>query len=851
MRGKIGLFLALGVTGAILTGCQSTSAPEVTDDDTEVVLTDEQRLAIAQQERDEQDTLNKSEDGEFYVPLPLIETIEDVDQTTPRVEARALYVTGNIAGFSFNEQDIDLYSKYILYKSGQSDEAVSDSQLGDVNRLEEILAICKATEINSLVIDVKNDDGLVKWNSDVEAVNNVASDANAPFKDYEPLLNYLKANDIYPIARIVAFKDPFFAEAKPQHTIQLAAGGVYRDRAGISWVNPYDTYIWDYLVSISKEAALRGFEEIQYDYVRFPANAASYNPIVAFENQNDRTKDEAIEDFLEFANSELEDYNVNIAVDVFAQATQSWDDHPEDIGQTWRKMANLSDAICPMIYPSHYGPGVYGFNVPDAHPYEVMHNAIGEALERNSAQENPANIRAWIQGFTASWVSGHIDYNAQNIAKQISAIRDYGINEYIIWDSQNTYDPMIFYSSDQNSATLPNSEEDVRERSPEQALERYLKALRYGKTSHLYLLTPRADRVASYDDFTAAFEESGVIVNSYTINSINQVDNTAGKYHYQASVDLNFNNNNGNVVIKNMTVDIIMEDGVFKISDLGLDQITPEDYPLGLAPNEMGQIMILMYHNVGDEEDTWIRTPENLKKDLQTLYDQGYRPISLEDYATGNITTPQGYTPVVITIDDTNENNFRYLDNGEIDPTCFVGVLVDFHESHPDFPLEATFFSDGPSAFGSSANEEKMVNDLLALGLDIGNHTLEHKSLKEMSASQLQEAIGARKVELESLINDSSYVVNTLSIPYGQRPSDDALDTYLMDGTYGGEAYHNVIALNVGWNPAPSPYSESFDPTNIPRIRASEMNVDNVGMYNYISYFQNHPEKRFISDGVS
>ena len=287
--------------------------------------------------------------GDFYVPLPALGEEREIKT----VKAKSLYITGNIAGFKFQEENIDYYVDYINALSGQSGKSPDASRVDEINKLEKVLGIAKATEINALVIDIKNDSGHVTWESDLEIVKDIGSDLEARFSDYTPLMEYLEENEIYTIARIVAFKDPFFAASKPKHAIQLNQGGVYLDQAGESWVNPFDQYVWDYVIAISREAALRGFHEIQYDYVRFPDRASYYNPITNFPGRNDRKKDEGIEDFLAYAREELKSYNVHLAGDVFGIVTRSWDDIPDDIGQTWRKVANNVDYICPMIYPSH------------------------------------------------------------------------------------------------------------------------------------------------------------------------------------------------------------------------------------------------------------------------------------------------------------------------------------------------------------------------------------------------------------------------------------------------------------------------------------------------------------------
>ncbi|QRN86090.1 polysaccharide deacetylase family protein [Clostridia bacterium] len=270
---------------------------------------------------------------------------------------------------------------------------------------------------------------------------------------------------------------------------------------------------------------------------------------------------------------------------------------------------------------------------------------------------------------------------------------------------------------------------------------------------------------------------------------------------------------------------------------------------LSLMPNELGKIMVLMYHNIDEVEQDWVRTPDNFRKDLNNLYEQGYRPLSLTDFATGNITTEQGYTPVIITFDDAQENNMRYLEDGTVDPDCAVGILVAFHEMHPDFPLEVTFFADGPSAFGSSDEEIAKINYIIEQGMDIGNHTQNHVNFKDADAEKIQKEIGGQAQNLESLIDAETYKVNTLALPYGSRPRADELEIYLQKGSYEGVSYENLAILNVGSNPAYSPFDERFDALHLPRVRASEMNVDNVGMYSYLEYFINHPEAKFISDG--
>lgn len=276
-----------------------------------------------------------------------------------------------------------------------------------------------------------------------------------------------------------------------------------------------------------------------------------------------------------------------------------------------------------------------------------------------------------------------------------------------------------------------------------------------------------------------------------------------------------------------------------------------EKIDLSLKPNEAGQIMVLMYHNIGGEEAEWVRTPENFKKDLKTLYEKGYRPISLADFVNNNINVDAGLTPVVITFDDGNQNNFNIIEkDGEkiVDPNSAVGILEEFNKAHPDFPLKATFFVFGSNPFRQPELLEYKLNYLVEKGFDIGNHTLEHNDMSKINdANKIQKVIGQQAAFLESYI--PGYKINTYALSYGARPKDKALYPYLQKGEYEEKPYDNIAVLNVGWDPNVSPIDKAFDPYAIHRVRASETKVDGVGMYDWLAVLDKNPERRYISDG--
>ncbi len=270
-----------------------------------------------------------------------------------------------------------------------------------------------------------------------------------------------------------------------------------------------------------------------------------------------------------------------------------------------------------------------------------------------------------------------------------------------------------------------------------------------------------------------------------------------------------------------------------------------------VKPNEAGEIMVLMYHHIKEPEAEWSRTPENFRKDLERLYEEGFRPISLRDYVAGNITTEAGFTPVVLTFDDGNQNNFNMLQNeaGEwvIDPDSAVAILVDFHEQHPDFPLKATFYINGGNPFGQKDLVEYKLNYIVEKGMEIGNHTNTHVDFTNAGVDKIQEEMS----KLIQLVNRNvkDYEVNTLALPFGSKPKNQDLRAYLVEGSYEEVSYKNIAILEVGWDPYRSPFHKEFDFTRIRRVRASETKVDGVGMYDWIRAFEEGRRIRYISDG--
>lgn len=413
-----------------------------------------QEAARREEERQLREEALREELGPFFVPLPPLEQKEN-----PRVKAKALYLTGHT--------------------------------IGSASRFEQLLDLVDSTELNALVIDVKNDHGVMSYRSNIEIVQQSGANRSAPIKDIQSIMEELERRGIYTIARIVVFKDPNLPEYRNDWAIQKKSGGIWREKK-FAWVDPYQKNVWDYNIAIAKEAALLGFNEIQFDYVRFPENARRVDRDAYYPANDGRSKDEAIEDFLSLAREQLQEYNVHLAADVFGVIATSWGDS-DMIGQTWEKVSPLTEYICPMIYPSHYGRGYFGYAVPDANPEGVIRNALTDAIKRNAPLQQPAIIRPWLQSFTATWVKGYIRYTDKEVRQQIDAALKLGIDEFMIWNATNRYQPASFLpaaEAETREANMKQQREekghDVLGQTAAEALEAYLEAVRLRKWREIY-----------------------------------------------------------------------------------------------------------------------------------------------------------------------------------------------------------------------------------------------------------------------------------------------------------------------------------------------------------------------------
>lgn len=320
---------------------------------------------------------------------------------------------------------------------------ITGAVAGTQNTMPALTQMVEDTPLNAMVIDIKNDSGEVTYEMGLPLAEKIGAQVRY-VSDMPELIRQLKEKNIYLIARIVAFKDPILAENRPKYAVKNPDGSVFHDNNGLAWVNPYREEVWDYLIDLSKEAAALGFDEIQYDYIRF-STAQGIAEADFGKAAKGRTRQDAITGFLTKAYETLAPMGVYVSVDVFGTIICNETDG-KLIGQDYVEMAKHCDYICPMVYPSHYVNNAYGIAVPDAAPYDLIYASVadGEKRLQDAKDADPeihiAKQRPWLQAFTATWVDGHIPYTGRQLSDQIRGAADAGVNEWLLWNAANNYD---------------------------------------------------------------------------------------------------------------------------------------------------------------------------------------------------------------------------------------------------------------------------------------------------------------------------------------------------------------------------------------------------------------------------
>jgi hypothetical protein len=312
-------------------------------------------------------------------------------------------------------------------------------------RFNTLVKLLDDTDLNAMVIDVKDDDGYITFDTGNPELTALGT-TQKYIADMPKVMATLNEHKIYPIARIVVFKDTVLAKKKPEFSFLNADGTLWKNKAvgGSSFVNPYMKEVWDYNVTVAKEAIKAGFKEIQFDYVRFPEGFETRENTLKY-TKDDRSRTDVVSSFVKYARDQLTPLGARVSVDIFGYAASV--PAAEGIGQDFNKISMNVDVISPMIYPSHYSTGWFNSKVPDAAPYATINGAMKDTHKKLEAIDNlKPVIRPWIQDFTAPWVPGYIKYGKHEVEEQIRALKDNGVDEFLLWNAGNSFTPGVNYN---------------------------------------------------------------------------------------------------------------------------------------------------------------------------------------------------------------------------------------------------------------------------------------------------------------------------------------------------------------------------------------------------------------------
>ncbi len=291
------------------------------------------------------------------------------------------------------------------------------------------------TELNTVVIDIKDYSGKIVFPVTDQKLKDFGSE-DVRVKDMQDFIESLHKKGIYVIGRIAVFQDAYFVKHRPDLAVKNSAGtAVWKDRKGISWIDAGSQEYWDYIILLAEESRKIGFDEINFDYVRFPSDGNMKD--ISFPHSTSTPKSEVLRNFFDYLHSHLEGSGLKTSADLFGMVTTAQDDM--GIGQVLENALPYFDYIDPMVYPSHYPPTFDGFKLPEAHPYEIVHTAMESAVTRaenlaSTTGKNVAVLRPWLQDFGLK-----MDYGPAEVRAQIKATNDVGLSSWILWSASNKY----------------------------------------------------------------------------------------------------------------------------------------------------------------------------------------------------------------------------------------------------------------------------------------------------------------------------------------------------------------------------------------------------------------------------
>lgn len=307
---------------------------------------------------------------------------------------------------------------------------------------ESLKELADTTELNAVVIDIKDYTGIISFPNDFPQTD---IGRGCVVSDTREFIQELHKSNIYVIGRIAVFQDPSYTKLFPELAVKTKSNDeVWRDYKGLSFIDVGAMSYWDYIVGLSKEAYALGFDELNYDYVRYPSDGNMQNTSYTWTHSTSSgqavSKSEMLKNFFEYLHDEMKGTNAKLSVDLFGMTTTV--DSDMNIGQVLENTLPYFDYVSPMVYPSHYPPNWHDFSNPAEHPYEVIKIAMSSAVKRESAwnilqglaSTTPSKMRPWLQDFNLG-----ATYGPDKVRAQIQATYDVGLTSWMIWNAGNKY----------------------------------------------------------------------------------------------------------------------------------------------------------------------------------------------------------------------------------------------------------------------------------------------------------------------------------------------------------------------------------------------------------------------------
>ena len=596
-----------------------------------------------------------------------------------------------------------------------------------------VLDLVERGRINAVELDLKDESGIVGFGPRMPFGRAIGSVQK--IYDLRKAVELLHRRGVHVIGRIVAFRDPVHAASAwkrgwRDQVVQTPGGSPYAGYGGFT--NFASPAVRRYNIDVARAAAEAGIDDILYDYIRRPDGPLSTMRFPGLVG----TPERSIASFLGEARRALRPYRVFLGASVFGVAAT----RPLEIAQDIGAMARNADYIAPMLYPSHWAPGEYGVANPNSQPYDIILRSLKDFS--NEVDGTGARVVPWLQDFSLG-----VAYGPHEVRAQITAARDAGIREWILWD------PLVTYTED--------------------ALEPHRR---------LPPLPTRARRARAAAPAPSA--------------------HTARRARERPAA-------------------------------------------VRVRANELGEIPVLMYHQIRADGGDYDLTPAQFRAELERLYREGYRPVRAVDLVDGTLDVPAGKTPVVLTFDDSTKEQFALLPNGKPKPDTAIAIMLEFAERHPDFKPAGTFYVNR-EPFAGVPEGAAMLRWLARNGFELGNHTRDHVPFSGMSATEVQRQLVLGKRIIVNAVPGAH--VRTLALPLGAVPKPAAL---ARRGRWGGASYRHDGVFLVGAAPARSPFSRAFDPYAIPRIRTSPRGDANgeFGSTYWLDELRRNPERRYVSDG--